>query len=284
MKNSVIVTFITLVIIGFNGCTATSHYKVNSNLEYEYIPKIERKTYEVFGKEQFIKEIKEEKDFQSFDDEFEAQEQISDPFEGYNRVMTSFNDYFYMNILNPVAEGYAKIIPENGRVAISNFFSNITFPIRLVNNLLQFKFYNALEESERFLINSTFGLLGFMDPATEELNIEKHDEDFGQTLGYYGFSGGYHIVLPFYGPSNIRDIMGLVADLYVSPINDTGYSDLQYKIPDNPEKSLGITTFEIINRTSLNLGKYENLKKDAIDLYPFFRDIYTQNREKMIKE
>jgi len=284
MRNSIIIFIVTFVIIGFNGCTVTSYYKVNSNLEYEYLPQDQRKTYEIFGQERLIKEVKDEDKFESFDEEFGTVQEESDPFETYNRAMTSFNDYFIMNLFNPVIKGYAKVVPETGREAISNFFENITFPIRFVNNVLQFKFYNAFEETQRFLVNTTFGLLGFMDPATDELNIQKHNEDFGQTLGYYGFGSGYHIVLPFFGPSNVRDIVGLAGDMYISPLNNNEYNDIKYKIPDNYEKSLGISVFKITNENSLHMGRYERMKEDAIDLYPFFKNIYTQNREKLIKE
>jgi phospholipid-binding lipoprotein MlaA len=159
---------------------------------------------------------------------------------------------------------------------------NITFPIRFLNNILQFKFTYAAEELGRFTVNSTAGILGFMDPAKEYLNLEKKEEDFGQTLGYYGVGEGFHIVFPIYGPSNLRDAIGDIANAYINPLNNQ--SSLKYKIPDRFEKTLGIEVFNTLNNTSLNLGKYENLKKDAIDLYPFLRDIYTQTREKQIKE
>jgi len=221
-----------------------------------------------------------------FSDEFsEEKVEIIDPLSGYNRVMTSFNDKAYIYFLNPVAKGYATVVPEVARTGVSNFFDNILFPIRFVNNLLQFKFKNSAEELGRFLINSTFGILGFMDPASEQLKWEEHNEDFGQTLGFYGVGSGFHIVLPFIGPSNVRDSLGLIADGYISPINNFGEKEnLDYKIPSNDEQTIYIASGKVINKTSLNLGKYENIKKDALDLYPFLRDIYEQRREKEIKE
>ncbi len=284
MKSLIVSTLMLSFVIGFNGCTVTNHYRLNSNLEFEYIPKNERKTYELFADEQFAKEIKEESSFGSFDDEFKVEKEEIDPLEGFNRVMTTFNDFLYINVLNPVAKGYKEIVPQEGRVAISNFFHNITYPVRFVNNILQFKFANAGEESGRFLINSTIGILGFMDPASNEFNLNEHNEDFGQTLGYYGFDGGFHIVLPVYGPSNLRDVVGMTVDSAITPLTHTEYDEIQYKIPDRLEKTLGLKSFEVLNSTSLNLGKYENLKKDAVDLYPFLKDVYTQNRNKMIKE
>lgn len=281
MRNLIIFIFI---IVTFNACTVTSHYKVNNNLGFNFVEEEKRETYVFFGKEQLIQKVQNDivEEDDDFSDEFKEEKEEIDPLNPYNRVMTSFNDYLYINILTPVANGYSIVVPEDARIGVSNFVHNITFPIRFVNNILQFKFNYAAEELARFTVNSTAGVLGFMDPAKEYLDLEKREEDFGQTLGYYGFNEGFHIVLPIYGPSNLRDVVGLAADNFVNPLTHTG--TLSYKIPNRPEKTLGITVFTTINKTSLNLGKYENLKKDAIDLYPFLKDIYTQNREKLIKE
>jgi phospholipid-binding lipoprotein MlaA len=281
MRNLIIFIFI---IVTFNACTVTSHYKVNNNLGFDLIEEEKRETYIFFGKEQLIQKVANDifEEDDDFSDEFKEEKEDVDPLKPYNRVMTSFNDYLYINILTPVANGYSIIVPEDARIGLSNFVHNIAFPIRFVNNILQFKFNYAAEELTRFIVNSTAGILGFMDPAKKYLDLEKREEDFGQTLGYYGFKEGFHIVLPIYGPSNLRDVVGLAADNFLYPLTDTG--NLSYNIPNRPEKALGIIIFTTINKTSLNLGKYENLKKDAIDLYPFLKDIYTQNREKLIKE
>ena len=225
----------------------------------------------------------------NFDEEFNSEfstkkEEIFDPLSGYNRLMTSFNDKVFINILNPVAKGYAYVTPETMRIGINNFFKNILFPVRFSNNLLQLKFKNSSEELGRFLINTLWGLGGFMDPATKELNMKAHKEDFGQTLGFYGVGEGFPIVLPFLGPSNLRDMVGIVGDSYISPLSTTGDSDLRYKIPNNLVQELGIQTFNVVNSTSLKLGQYESLRKDALDLYPFLRDIYSQARKKQIEE
>lgn len=280
MKSLIISVFI---IVTFNACSVTSHYNVTSDLKFEPVPENERKTYVFFGKEKFVQVLEETstKTNESFGNEFTEEKAIIDPFEKYNRLMTTFNDKLYLNVLDPAAKGYAQVVPESARVGISNFFDNITFPIRFVNNILQFKFEYAFEETQRFFVNSTVGVLGFMDIASD-YNLQKRKEDFGQTLAYYGFTDGAHIVLPLYGPSNIRDIVGLVADGYIDPLNYSG--DLKYKIPNNFGQTFAIKSVDVLNSTSLNLGQYQNLKKDAIDLYPFLRDVYTQNREKQIKE
>jgi len=214
----------------------------------------------------------------------QKKEEIFDPLSGYNRLMTTFNDKVFMNVLNPVSKGYAYITPQTVRVGINNFFENIMFPVRFTNNLLQLKFQNSSEELGRFLINTLWGLGGFMDPATNELKMKTYKEDFGQTLGFYGVGEGFPIVVPFLGPSNLRDITGLAADSYVSVLSTAGDSNLKYKIPNNLGQEIGIKTFDVINSTSLKLGQYESLKKDALDLYPFLRDIYSQARKKQIEE
>ena len=134
------------------------------------------------------------------------------------------------------------------------------------------------------MVNTLWGLAGFLDPATNELHMNAHKEDFGQTLGFYGVGQGFHVVLPFLGPSNLRDIAGLVGDAFVSPLTITGDGDIQYKIPNTFEQQMAIQGVNAINSNSLKLGQYESLKKDALDLYPFLRDIYTQARKKQIEE
>lgn len=223
--------------------------------------------------------------FSEFDNTYSNLDvEVFDPLSGYNRIMTNFNDYFYTNILIPTAKGYAYIVPEDGRIAIDNVFNNLMFPVRFVNNLLQLKFQNSLEESERFVINSLWGLGGILDSATKELDIKAHKEDFGQTLGFYGVGEGFPIVLPFLGPSNLRDSIGIVGDSYVSALSSSGQSDINYKIPNDLVQSTAIKTFEVVNKTSLNPNQYEAIKKDALDLYPFLRDIYSQARKKQIEE
>ena len=213
-----------------------------------------------------------EEDLDEFNDEFESEEEEeSDPLRGYNIFMTNVNDKLYIYVLNPIATGYDYVMPVVAREGINNFFNNILYPVRFVNNVFQGKIYNAGEETGRFVINTTIGVLGIWDPAKKYFNLEAHQEDFGQTLGYWGVGGGYHIVLPFFGPSNMRDIFSMYPDSQVNPIN---YSD----------NSLVLTTFEKVNYTSLHLGEYESIKKDAVGLYPFLKDIYEQRRNQLIKE
>ena len=222
-------------------------------------------------------------------DDFEAEfqstnnENLFDPLSGYNEVMTNINDKFYEYLLKPTAQGYAYVMPQMARNGVSNFFDNLFFPIRLVNNLLQLKFHNSLQETERFVLNSTMGILGFRDVAGEELNIKTHDEDFGQTLGYYGMGSGFHVVLPFFGPSNVRDIVGISVDMWLNPIT---YLEARgdANLLDNTGQAIAATAFYTVNKTSLHVKEYDNFKKDAIELYPFLRNFYESRRDKLISE
>ena len=222
-------------------------------------------------------------------DEFEAEfspqskQELFDPLSGYNEIMTSFNDAFYEYALRPVAKGYAYVVPQMARNGISNAFENLLFPVRFINNILQLKFQNAFEETGRFVINSTMGILGFRDVAGEELGLQKHDEDFGQTLGHYGKGNGFHIVLPFLGPSNARDIVGLFADSWASPLSYISARD-DLNLLDNDEQALGLMAFRALNETSLHIDELDSIRKDAIELYPFLRNIYESRRNKQISE
>lgn len=274
--------FLAITLFTFQGCTTK---EANPELKHQHI-KTDSMTSDPL-KITTPDNKKKDNQAEDFEEEFSEQEtnSTSDPLSGYNRVMTSFNDKFILYALNPVSTAYAAIIPQPLRLGISNAIDNVQFPIRFTNNLLQGKFQNSSDELERFIINSTVGLAGLIDVATNYMTtpIPAHDEDFGQTLGHYGVGPGFHVVLPFVGPSNIRDIAGITADAYLSPlVNVRGLEN--YKIPNNLGQTIGIYAVHTVNKTSLHLGEYENLKEDAVDLYPFFRDIYEQKRNSDIAE
>ena len=238
-------------------------------------------------------DLEDEEFDDGFEDEFEsAEKEIFDPLSGYNTVMTEFNDGFYVYVLDPVARGYEWVMPDLAQRGVKNFFHNLLFPIRFVNNALQLKPMNAGEELFRFIINSTVGIFGLWDPAKEWFGLEAHEEDFGQTLGYYGVGGGFHIVLPFLGPSNLRDMFSLYPDMQMDPVYYV--ENRPYNLPKKEGEYLGMSRqavqqtnlliLKTVNQESLRIGQYENLKKDAIELYPFLRDVYEQNRAKLIEE
>ncbi len=199
---------------------------------------------------------------------------VNDPIEPYNRAITTFNDKAYFYALKPVAKGYAKVVPETVRMSIDRCFKNLEYPVRLVNNLLQLKFKGAGIETARFVINSTIGVAGFTDPARKWFHLEPREEDFGQTLGRYHMGSVFHIVWPFIGPSNLRDTIGKTGDIFTQPA--TYLVDWWIL--------LAARAFEKINYTSLHIGEYEAMKKEALDYYLFIRDAYEQMRIKEIKE
>jgi phospholipid-binding lipoprotein MlaA len=194
---------------------------------------------------------------------------IADPWEPFNRAMHTFNDRLYFWILKPVAQGYNVVVPEPARISVSNFFSNLRAPIRLVNCVLQANPIGAATELFRFMINSTVGLAGLFDPAGgEEINLQRQDTDLGQTLGVWGFGQGIYIVLPFTGPSSLRDTAGIVGDYFLYPIS---YLDPWYVWS-------AVRGYEVENEVSLRIGDYEAIKEAAIDPYIAFRDAYVQYR------
>ena len=233
-----------------------------------------------------------EESFDAFEDdfaseleaEFENSENANDfdPLGGYNRVMTSFNDTFYTNVVFPVARGYEDIVHEEARLSISRFFDNLQFPIRFTNNMLQLKFQNSAEEFSRFVVNSTLGVGGLFDPAQEWYGIKPHKEDFGQTLGHYGVGGGFHVVLPFFGPSNLRDTLSMIPDWYIDPT--IHWDGRCHNLVDNYGEGVMVKSMYILNKSSFEYGTYESLKKDAVDLYPFLKNVYEQSRQKAIEE
>ena len=224
------------------------------------------------NQEETEEELFEEEYF--FDEDEDEFVQIADPLYLWNKGMFYFNDKLYFWLLKPVARGYSFIVPGKGRTLVSNFFHNIATPIRVLNNLLQIKIKSAGIELLRFAINSTVGIVGLNDIAEKELGMKSHDEDFGQTLGTYGIGHVFYIVWPFLGPSSLRDTVGLAGDSFLYPIN--------YIEPT--EASVGISAYETINRTSLHIGDYEDLKESAIDPYIALRDAYIQNRKKKVEE
>lgn len=227
-------------------------------------------------------------DFEKFEDEFsvEATPEVFDPLSPYNRLMTRFNVKLFDWVIKPAALGYNNVIPEPGRIAVSRFFNNLLFPIRFVNNLLQLKLKGASIELARFTVNMTIGFLGFFDPADSWLNLKPHKEDFGQTLGYYGAPGVFHIVLPFFGPSNLRDTVGLGADRFLTYSTYIFTEDVFTGVEDHTSTAIGtgVESYERLNETSLHLAEIESLKKDAVDIYILTRDAYEQNRKMKIKD
>ena len=209
----------------------------------------------------------------SFLDDDEEILDVWDPIEPFNRGMFWFNDKLYFYLLKPVARGWRWLIPRPGQVALSNVFSNLATPVRMINAGLQGKFGDAGNELNRFAINTTIGIGGMFDPAKAHFDIKKKDEDTGQTLGYYGVGPGPYLVLPFFGPSSARDGIGLLADSRM---------DLVYYLWEDQDYWAAII-LEVINKVALDKDTYEGIKKDALDPYLFVRDAYAQYRQNLVE-
>ncbi|MHB8828186.1 MAG: MlaA family lipoprotein [Syntrophales bacterium] len=199
---------------------------------------------------------------------------IADPLEPFNRAMFQFNDKLYFWVLKPVARAYKNVVHEDVRAVVKNFFSNAAFPVRFVNCLLQANLTGALSEVGRFALNTLVGFGGLFDPASDkEINLARHGEDFGQTLGLYGIGHGFYIHWPLFGPSSPRDTIGMAGDSFLNPFS---YLDQWYE-------TAGVSAYDRINETSFSIGDYEALKQAAIDPYVSVRDAYVQYRFNKVK-
>ena len=211
-----------------------------------------------------------------FEEEFETKQlQVADPLYYFNKGMYHFNDKLYFWLLKPLAKGYKAITPDIFREGVSNFFYNLMMPIRFVNCILQGKGNAAANEFTRFVINSTIGVLGLGDPASQYplLNLSD-DEDLGQTFAKYGIGNGFFLVWPILGPSTLRDFIGWMGDAYLNPITYI----------DPFEAELAVRGFNLVNKTSFHIGEYEALKEASVDPYVAMRNSYLQYREQKIRK
>lgn len=198
----------------------------------------------------------------------------NDPLEGFNRGVYKFNDVADKAVIKPVAGAYKAVLPSPVRSGVNNFFSNLNTFVSAINDLLQFKFDKAAEGAGRFVINSTFGIAGLVDVASMD-GIEKRNEDFGQTLGHWGVGSGAYIVLPFLGPSSVRDTTGLVVDtLAFDPISYV----------EDPATRNVARTIKLIDKRAQYLPASDLLDEAALDPYAFMRDAYFQRRNSQIHD
>lgn len=199
-------------------------------------------------------------------------------FEPFNEKMFSFNIWMDEHILRPVARSYAGAVPEPARLSVRRFFDNIGVVPRFANSLFQLKLDGAAREAGRFMINTTIGGLGFFDVAKNKFGIERSQEDFGQTLGKYGVGSGPYLVLPFIGPSTVRDAVGRVADGAMDP------KTYLLSTVEVTSTDAGTVLTNAVNERSLNLGLFESVDRYSLDMYSAVQDFYLQNRERQIAE
>lgn len=191
----------------------------------------------------------------------------NDPFESWNRKVFSFNDSVDRAVLKPVAEAYRDHVPKIVRTTVDNFLGNLYDAWSTVNHFLQGKFQSGMEMGMRVLTNTVFGAAGLMDPATE-MGLVRRSEDFGQTLGTWGLGNGPYLVLPFLGPSTLRDTAGLLADRQVGPST----------LPQRTSEQYVVLGTELINVRANLLQAGALVDQVALDKYAFMRDAYLARR------
>jgi phospholipid-binding lipoprotein MlaA len=194
-----------------------------------------------------------------------------DPLEPWNRAVYQFNDDVDHVLATPVARVYRSVLPVGIRDRVRNFFANIADPFIGVNNVLQGKIEDGFLDGMRFVVNSTIGLFGIHDVATD-MGLEKHNEDFGQTFGRWGVGPGPYLVLPIFGSSDLRDGVGFVVDIYADPLTNVRPHDVQYLL-------YGLRFTQ--TRTDL-LEASRILEEAALDKYTFQRDAYLQRRRSLV--
>lgn len=195
-----------------------------------------------------------------------------DPFEGFNRVMFSVNEGIDV-VVKPVAKGYDQVMPDPVKTGIGNFFGNIADLWIAVNNFLQGKPTDGFSDVGRVLVNSTIGIVGLIDVASE-MGLEKHAEDFGQTLGKWGVDGGPYLFWPIIGPRNVRDTFGFAVDISADPV---------VRLEDVSARNTLIGVRFIDLRASL-LPADRVVEAAAFDKYNYIRDAYFQNRRSAIHD
>ncbi|XXJ21274.1 MlaA family lipoprotein [Desulfovibrio caledoniensis] len=220
-------------------------------------------------------------DFDEFDAAYNNQPLVSDPLSGWNRFWFEINDALYRGLFRPVAQGYAWAIPPRPRTWVSNFFTNLLFPVRFLNDLLTGKWDAAYMETSKFVANTSFGVLGLGDVTggmPRNWEPERPTADgFDQTLGKAGIGTGIYLVWPFIGPSSVRGTVGWVADAYCDPLTYGKFTFLEF---------LGIRAYKNLNELSLQLegNEYEALTDGAVDKYAAVRDAYIRYRAKKVAE
>jgi len=205
----------------------------------------------------------------------------SDPFESYNRSMYKFNNQVDRYVLKPVAKGYDAVTPAPVQKGVSNFFSNLDDLLVIFNDLFQLKITQFASDTGRILINSTLGIFGIFDWATD-IGLTKHHEDFGQTLGYWGVPSGPYFIIPLLGPSTIRDTGGLVVDNNnFNPINKEVGRSMPFPARKSSTASI-LTVTKVVNSRAHYLKADSILNQAALDPYIFLREAYLQNRINLV--
>ncbi len=204
-----------------------------------------------------------------------AFEQLNDPLEPMNRQIFDFNMMLDRYLMKPVAVFYTDTVPSDVRTSVHNALDNLNSPYIFANDLLQGRFRDAAHTLGRFMLNSTYGVLGLFDVTADSGGPKYHPADFGETLGVWGVPQGPYLVLPFFGPSNPRDAVGLAVDWVADP------TDNVIGIYSNAAVDAR-TGADILDERARMLGPLDDIQRNSIDFYAALRSLYRQNRESMI--
>jgi phospholipid-binding lipoprotein MlaA len=196
-----------------------------------------------------------------------------DPWQGFNRAVFKFNTDFDNAFLKPAAKAYQWVTPEPLDVGITNLFNNIADATSAVNNVLQFKLSRAGSDVGRVFVNTTVGFVGFFDVASN-VGLPSYKEDFGQTLGYWGFGAGPYFVMPILGPSSVRDTFGFAGDVALDPFFSLEKGEIYW----------GFIALRVVDRRADLLAAGDLLDEAAIDPYSFVRDAYLQRRRSLVHD
>jgi len=206
-----------------------------------------------------------------------ATQSNKDPLESINRGVYKFNDVADKAVIKPVATAYKKVTPSPIRKGVSNFFNNLRSITTVLNDILQLKFANAFTDAGRFVINTTFGVAGFIDVAGMD-NIPNHKEDFGQTLGYWGVGNGAYLVLPILGPSTVRDTTGFVFDTATSDALTYTHNIGEIRLHNQ------LRAAQLLDRRTQLLDAGDLVDDASLDAYSFVRDAYLQQRASDVQD
>ncbi|MFZ1991324.1 MAG: VacJ family lipoprotein [Alphaproteobacteria bacterium] len=201
--------------------------------------------------------------------------EFNDPIEGFNRRIFAFNLSLDRTFLQPTARAYRWTVPKAGRRSVTNFINNLNTPVILANDLLQGELVRGFTTTERFVLNSTFGIAGFFDIARGE-GLERHSEDFGQTLAVWGVGPGPYLMVPMLGPSDPRDGIGIIVDQAFDPTTWAGGNNIKYA-------TAGLFALNIVSEREANMDQFNEIERTSIDFYAQVRSIYFQTRRNEIK-
>ncbi|MCH2547337.1 MAG: VacJ family lipoprotein [Alphaproteobacteria bacterium] len=210
-------------------------------------------------------------EYDGYDEYYNAP--IEDPFETVNRGIFKFNEVFDTVLMKPVAKTYVYVVPQFGRDRVHNAVTNLTEPVSMLNGFLQGDPERGFTSMWRFIINSTLGVAGLFDFAGHNFDLTHKDEDFGQTMGVYGWGHGPYIVLPIFGPSSGRDAFGRVVDIFSNPFNYSPSDEFVY----------GRAIVTAIDARSRNLDLVEEIYRNSVDPYATIRSAYAQRRTALIR-